>query len=60
MTWQDHLKRCSAAYQAQKKANAKGRTAAIKKPVRRVTGKTTLQAPTRRKNYKFRPGEDVD
>jgi len=56
MTWQEHLKRCAAKYQAQKKAQA----AAIKKPARRITGKSTLQAPTRRKNYKFRPGEDVD
>ena len=60
MTWQEHLKRCSAQYQAEKKANAKGRAAAIKKPVRRVTNKTSLQTPLVRKNYKFRPGVDVD
>ena len=60
MTWKEHLKRCSAQYQAEKKANARGQAEAIKKPVRRVTGKTKLEAPTRRKNYKFRPGVDID
>jgi len=60
MTWQEHLKRCSIAYQAEKKANARGRAAAISKPVRRVTGKTKLEAPTRRLRGKFRQGEDVD
>jgi hypothetical protein len=60
MTWLEHLKRCSVQYQAEKKANARGRAAAIKKPVRRITGKTKLEAPTRRIRGKFRPGVDVD
>jgi len=60
MTWLEHLKRCSAQYQAEKKANVKGRAAAVKKPVRRITGKTKLEAPTRRIRGKFRQGEDID
>ena len=60
MTWQEHLKRCATQYQAEKKANAKGRAAAIKKPARRITGKTTLQAPTRRLRGKTKQGVDVD
>ena len=60
MKWHEHLKRCSAQYQAEKKANARGRAVVIEKPVRRVVGKQTLPAPTRRLRQKFRPGEDVD
>ena len=60
MTWREHLKRCSAQYQAEKKANERKRAAAIDKPARRIAGKKALQTPTRRKNYKFRQGEDVD
>ena len=60
MTWKEHLKRCAAQYQAEKAANARGRAAAIKKPKRRITGKTTLQAPTNRLRGKTRQGVDVD
>ena len=60
MNWQQHLKRCATQYQAEKKANARGRAAAITKPVRRITGKTKLEAPTRRLRGKFRQGVDVD
>jgi len=60
MTWKEHLKRCSVAYQAEKKANARGRAAAISKPVRRIQGKTKLEAPTRRLRGKYRQGVDVD
>ena len=59
MTWKEHLKRCSTAYQAEKAANAKKR-AATATPARRITGKKALEAPTRRLRKKFRPGEDVD
>ena len=60
MTWQEHLKRCAVQYQAEKTANARGRALAIKNPKRRVTGKTTLQAPTKRLRAKTRQGVDVD
>jgi hypothetical protein len=59
MTWKEHLKRCSTAYQAEKAANVKKR-AATATPARRITGKKPLEAPTRRLRKKFRPGEDVD
>ena len=59
MSWQEHLKRCSATYQATKAANTRKR-AATAKPARRITGKKPLEAPTRRLRRKFRPGEDVD
>ena len=60
MNWQERFKRCSAQYQVEKKANARGRAAAIEKPVRRVLGKRTLQKPTTRLRGKFRQGVDVD
>ena len=55
MMWTDHLKKCAKEYQAMKKK----RDAAIK-PVRRITGKKTLQNPTRRQRSKYNAANDID
>jgi hypothetical protein len=53
--WTDHLKKCAKEYQTLKKK----RQAAIK-PVRRITGKKTLQNPTRRQRSKYNAANDID
>ena len=53
--WTDHLKKCAKEYQEMKAR----RDAAIK-PVRRITGKKTLQKPTRRLRSKANPANDID